>query len=105
MTPIHYPLAGMPSGVIVWMLRWSSTPTGGRRLKVPVGDHVFMMSVAAKSAMVCEPSTGQLWGLFRYLRVSAILESSPGNPRPALRAPRSLGHICGIAFQKVTIVR
>ena len=39
------------------------------------------MSVAAKSAMVCEPSTGQLWGLFRYLRLSAILESHVGISR------------------------
>ena len=75
MAPIHYPLAGMPSGVIVWILRWSSTPAGGRRLKVPVDDHVFMMSVAAKSAMVCEPSTDQLRGLLRYLRLSGISDS------------------------------
>ena len=42
----------------------------GRCLKVPIDHHVFMMSVAAKSAMVCEPSTGRLWGLFRHLRLS-----------------------------------
>ena len=75
MAPIHCLLAGMPAGVIFWTLRRSSTAAGGRRLKVSVDHHVFMMSVAAKSAMVCDPSTGRLWGLFRHLRLSAILES------------------------------
>ena len=60
----------------------SSTPAGGQRLKVPV-DHVSMMSVVAKSELVCEPSTGRLWGLFRHLRLSAILESNSWNSRPS----------------------
>ena len=43
---------------------------------------------------------------FRHLRLSVVLESRPGNSRPGPPcAPPSLGYICGIAFQKVIIVR